>query len=69
MSETAIKPGSRVIEPGSFPGYGERVATVLRTDGHSALIRWTEDDGSATDRWVEFNHLTSVDEVFDDPES
>ena len=52
--------GDHVKVPGGLPGYADRAAEVLKTDGGNALIEWTEADGSRTATWEPFGRLVAV---------
>jgi hypothetical protein len=56
-----IKAGDCVKVPGGLPGYADRAAAVLKTDGDNALIDWTEADGSHTATWEPFARLVPAD--------
>jgi hypothetical protein len=57
---TTPKAGDRVTVPSGLPSYAGRAAIVLKTDAGSALIEWTEEDGSRTASWQPFKRLTAA---------
>ena len=58
-----LKAGDYVKVPSGLPGYADRAAVVLKTDGGNALIEWVEADGSRTATWEPFKRLAKVGEA------